>query len=277
MKILAGIVAYKPDLNRLKENINAIIHQVDKVLLFANGNDTYIQASSVKNHFDSIELVRSEQNEGIAYALESIMEYATQNSYDWVYTIDQDSVSQPGLIDEYKKYINLPKAGILTCNIVDRNFKQDNGFPNGEKYREVEKCITAGSFMNATAYKHSDGYDSKMFIDGVDWDICYNLRRHGYKIYKINYNGVLQEVGHGKNVKLLWKDYITYGESPLRNYYGTRNDVYLAKKYPEYISKGKTFVREIRTEVLILLYEDQKWQKIKNRWKGINEGLKWHC
>lgn len=277
MNILAGIVVYKPDLNRLKENINAIIGQVNSVLLFANGSDSYLQIRNLQNQFGSVEIIQSKKNQGIAFGLKSIMEYAVRNSYDWVYTIDQDSVSQPGLIDEYKKYINLPKVGILTCNIVDRNFKQDNGFSNGEKYREVEKCITAGSFMNVAAYSQSDGYDSKMFIDGVDWDVCYSLRRNGYKIYKVNYNGVLQEVGHGKNVNLLWKKYITYGESPLRNYYGARNDIYLAKKYPEYISKGKTFVREIRAEVLILLYEDQKWQKVKNRWKGINEGLKWHC
>lgn len=268
---------YQPDLNRLKENIDAIIDQVDKVLLFANGSDTYLQIIYLQKKYNSIEIIQSDRNLGIAFGLKSIMDYAAKNSYDWVYTIDQDSVSQPGLIAAYTRDIDLPNVGILTCNIIDRNFNQNNGFSNNEKYREVEKCITAGSFMNVAAYSQTDGYDSRMFIDGVDWDICYNFRRHGYKIYKINFYGVLQEVGHGKNVKLLWKDYITYGESPLRNYYGARNDIYLAKKYPEYVSKGKTLVREIRTEVMILLYENQKPQKIKNRWKGIYEGLKWHC
>lgn len=274
MRILAGIVLYKPDLNRLKENINAIINQVDRVLLFANGSDTYLQVSNLKNTFNSIELIYSNQNRGIAFGLKSIMDYSVQNAYDWVFTIDQDSVSQPGLIAAYKRYIGLPKVGILTCNIVDRNFKQDSGFSENEKYQEVERCITAGSFMNVSAYSQSDGYDSKMFIDSVDWDICYNFRSHDYRIYKINYNGVLHEVGHGKNVHLLWKKYITYGESPLRNYYSARNDVYLAKKYPEFISKQKSFARELRTQLLIIFFEDQKFAKIKARWKGILTGIK---
>ena len=39
MKYIAGIVLYNPDLGRLKENIESICKQVDKVILIDNGSD----------------------------------------------------------------------------------------------------------------------------------------------------------------------------------------------------------------------------------------------
>lgn len=274
MKVLAGIVVYKPNIERLRENIKSVVVQVDQVVLFLNGSETEQMLMKKFEPHSKVNFISNSSNMGIAFGLRKIMNYAIANSFDWVLSIDQDSVCQPGLIETYKKYVTLPDVAILTCNIRDRNFDQLRGFKDTQPYKEVEKCITAGSFMSVEAYRNSDGYDTKMFIDGVDWDICYNLKRHLYKIFKINFDGILQEVGHGKNVTLLGKKYITYGESPLRNYYAARNDVYLAKKYPEYISMGKTLIREIRTEVLIILYETEKWQKIKMRWKGTVDGMK---
>lgn len=273
MKTLAGIVAYLPDSDRLRENVAASVSQVDQVVIFVNGDASNDVVETVAQDFDHIALLRSHENLGIATGLSRIMSYAETNGFDWVLAIDQDSVCKPGLVGEYCKYLDLPHVGILTCLITDRNFSQAYGFGE-EAYHEVERCITAGSFMSVDAYRHTDGYDERMFIDGVDWDICFNFRQHGYQIYRIDFDGVLQEVGHGKNVTLLGKKYIAYDESPLRNYYGARNWVYLAKKYPEYVSMGKNRMRELRVELIILLYEGDKIPKILNRWNGLRDATR---
>lgn len=273
VKLLAGIVVYRPDLDRLEENVAAVLPQVDDVVVFVNGNESFDAIQPLIERHPVLHTIRSAENVGIASGLAEIMKYAEDNRYEWVLTIDQDSVCMPGLVQEYMRYVSLLNVGMLTCCITDRNFSQDSCLSADKKYREVEKCITAGSFTNVAAYAQTDGYDESMFIDAVDWDICYNLRRHGYAIYCINFDGVLQEVGHGKNVSLFGKSYISYGESPLRNYFGARNNIYLARKYPEYLSMGKTLVRELRAEVIVLLYEDSKDAKIRNRWRGIREGF----
>jgi rhamnosyltransferase len=270
-KILAGIVLYKPQLSRLLKNVEMVIGQVDQIVLYVNGRESFEAADKIQSQYPSVNVILNERNAGIATALKRIMQYAIEHSFEWALAIDQDSVCDGNLVKTYRKYQSLPNVGMLTCNIIDRNFHQNTGFQNDEDYREVERCITTASYMNVKAYQATDGYDEKMFIDGVDWDICYNLRRHGYKIYKVNYDGVLHEVGHGKDVTLFGKHYIVYGESPLRNYYSARNDVYLAKKYPEFINMRRTVLREIKAEVLILLFENQKLAKITRRWKGIAE------
>lgn len=272
MRILAGIVAYRPDIGRLRENVAAVAPQVNQVVVYVNGNESYKAVSAVACDFGGVELLRSDENLGIATGLARIMAYAQEYGFDWVLTIDQDSVCRPGLVAEYLKYLDLPNAGMLTCRITDRNFSQDFESDN-RPFQEVERCITAGSFTSVKAYFRTDGYDQQMFIDGVDWDICFNLRRHGYHIFRVNFDGVLQEVGHGRNVSLFGRPYVAYGESPLRNYYGARNDIYLARKYPEFLSMGKTLVRELRAEVIVLLYEGDKGTKIRNRWRGIREGF----
>lgn len=271
MRTLAGIVAYRPDIDRLRENVTAVAPQVEQVVIFVNGDESYEAVNSVACDFGNVELIRSDENRGIATGLARIMEHAEKHGYDWVLSIDQDSVCRPELVAEYRKYVNLPDVGMLTCRITDRNFSQDFSSV-GTPYQEVERCITAGSFTSVEAYCHSDGYDERMFIDGVDWDICFNLRRHGYRIYRVNFDGVLHEVGHGKNVSLLGKKYVAYGEPPLRNYYGARNDIYLARKYPEFVSMGKTRIRELRAQVIILIYESQKLEKLRNRWRGVRDG-----
>lgn len=273
LKTLAGIVAYHPDVKRLEENLSAIAPQVDAVVVFVNGVDSVAAVQKAAATFETVSLLINDKNAGVSVGLSRIMEYAIQNTFDWVLSIDQDSVCRPGLIECYKSYVNLPNVGILTCCITDRNFSEDSGFDKNDKYCQIGGCITAGSFTNVKAYRESDGYDEVMFIDGVDWDICYNLRRHGYCLYRINFDGVLHEVGHGKNVSLFGKKVVALGESPLRNYYMARNNVYLARKYPEFLKMPNTLLHELGVEVIILLYEDQKGVKIKNRWRGVKDGF----
>lgn len=273
MTILAGVVVYMPEYNRLRENITRVLEQVDKLVIVINGIDSYEITKKCSKGHANIEFIVNNNNMGIAFALKQIMEFAMTNDIDWVLSLDQDSVIQPGLINEYRNYIHLKKIGILTCNIKDRNFYEANGFKNNEDVREVDKCITAASLMSVEAYKSCSGYDENMFIDGVDWDICFNLRRNGYSVYKINFDGLLQEVGKAKNVKLFKKNYVTYGHSPFRNYYQAKNNIFIAKKYPEYYTLTKAILVEWRTALLILLYEDKKFAKLIKRTKGFLEGV----
>lgn len=227
MKVLIGIVEYKPDAERLKACLKSV-----------SDADTYI----VDN---------SENNIGIASALKKIMEYAGENGYEWVLTLDQDSVAAPGLIDEYLKYTDDSTIGALTCIIKDRNF--DELQPAGE----VDCCITSGCFMRVDAYKKTPGYDEWLFIDSVDFDICLSLREAGYRIRRIPFEGLIHEVGKGKKTVFGY----VYNHPAWRKYYIARNRVYVAKKHGGNVFRE--IVRNIRDMFLVLLYEDDKLAKIK--------------
>lgn len=268
MNILAGIVSYNPDLTRLYENIQAIINQVDKVVIVDNGSDNYKILKKQIEFNEKIEIISNVDNLGIAKALNQIMSFAKNNNYNWVLTLDQDSVCSCNLIEKYTEYINLPKVGILTCNIIDRNFSI-KGNNSDKEYTEVDFCITSASFMNVNAFYKTAGYDEKLFIDYVDFDICIQIRRANYMIYKINFDGLLHEVGKGKNVNLLWREYQTYNHSPFRQYFSARNSFYLAKKYTDEFNFLRVLTHEFRVSLLIFLYEDNRLKKLKARFQGI--------
>ena len=67
MEMVTGIILYNPDLSRLRENISAILPQVDKVVLVENGSSDITYLKELED--EKIELIVNEENMGIAYAL----------------------------------------------------------------------------------------------------------------------------------------------------------------------------------------------------------------
>ena len=155
MKTLAGIVLYNPDIQRLKENISAIRNQVDQIVFVDNGSTAPEQYQFLLDASDII--IRNIKNEGIAAALNKILQYAKEHQFDWFITLDQDSVCKEGLIAKYSKYIELPAVGILTCNIIDRNFGIANTID--KEYYEINNCITSASFCNTAVLAAIGGFD----------------------------------------------------------------------------------------------------------------------
>lgn len=227
MKILVGIVLYSPNDNRLQKCIDSVSGE------------------------DIITIDNTKKNIGIAAALRKIMDYAVEHKYDWVLTLDQDSVAMPGLIKEYKKYINDSEIGALSCIIKDRNFEEK------QSIGEIKECITSGCFMNVCAYFKTPGYDSSLFIDSVDFDICASLREAGYKIIRIPFEGLLHEVGNGRRTPFGY----VYNHPAWRKYYIARNRVLVAKKHGDSVLKAK--LRNARDIILVAIYETDKFNKIK--------------
>ena len=268
-RVIAGIVTYNPDLERLIENLSAICCQVDDVIIVDNGSSNAENVKTAIGKYTNVQFLRNKKNLGVATALWQILNYATTNSFDWVLTLDQDSVSCDNIVEEYLKYSNYENLGLMTCNISDRNFDVTKVSQRTSEVIEIKDCITSGSFMNVRAYNSTEGFDKRLFIDSVDIDMCYKLRENGYKIIRIPYDGLLHEVGKGRNVSFFGKSYIVYNHNPLRHYYMARNQRYLVKRYPKELNSFKESIREIRTWVLIMLYESKKIKKICCRIKGL--------
>ena len=62
MKVVAGIVLYNPNLDRLLQNISAIANQVDKIILYDNNSTKINFDQSILNNFNNVELILGEKN-----------------------------------------------------------------------------------------------------------------------------------------------------------------------------------------------------------------------
>lgn len=272
MKILCGIITYNPNIKRLKENIGAVFNQVDYVLIFDNGSKNFRQINDCIIMYDNASAYENAANSGIAHALNYIMDYAVSNGYDWVLSLDQDTVIYDKLIHNYIKYLYIDKIGALTCNYIDRNTKELE-FVLSEKPVEVLGGISSGLFMSVSAFTDTAGYDEKMFIDNVDYDICNALRLSGYRIVRIPYVGFLHELGNSRIIKIGRKKIKITNHSSFRRYYIFRNTIYIARKYPDYYNLHKEVVSRIKDLVIIIIFEDEKFSKVHSAIKGIYDGF----
>ncbi len=261
-KMCAGIVLYNPDMRRLQKNIEAIKNQVDKVYIVDNGSTNIDTVRFCCKQDKRIELIENGINKGIAAALNMLLLKAEENGFDWMVTLDQDSVADPDMVEKFKPYVE-ENIAILCPLIVDDNEKnliRSNVLPD---VIEVERAITSGGLTNVFVWRKIGGFDEAMFIDCVDFDYCTNAVLNGYKILQIPAAKLHHRLGEAKEVRSFIKiagalginkfkkPVFTYNHSLERTYYYARNIHYYMKKY-----RGKI---NIKTERMVYL----KWFILK--------------
>lgn len=276
MKILAGIVTFNPNISVLKENIKAVLSQVDAVVLVDNHSGNYSDIDSLKTCFNFL-IIKNDENEGIAHALNQLCQYAENADYDWVLTLDQDSIVPNGLISEYKKYVGLKDVGMICCRFSDRNI---DALPTDEHFADfdfVPVAITSGSMMEITKWRKVGGFSEELFIDCVDNDICYSLCENGYNIIRVNRVVMSHTIGKSKSVLFKGNQIIVYGESAIRCYYIFRNNILVAKKHWKFIRRFYrfgiiSFIHSIIRRIIII---NRFEEDLKNKNMMIRKGL-WH-
>lgn len=290
-KIWAVIVTYNPDINRLKDNIEAIVKQVCGVVVVDNAsnnvNDIIDIINKLKNENSyDINVISNDCNKGIASALNIGIKTAYENkNADWIITLDQDTVVYDNIIKIYKEFYFSPYYNnsivSFSCLRKDRNYNEKNNSFIDEKgnndYEFVKCCITSGNLINVSAWKKINGFDDKLFIDMVDDDFCIRLRINNYKIVRINKYGFLHELGDSvKKVKLFGREKVVIFCNSMRKYYLARNTTYIVKKYKlgfnsEY---NKYLFKRITGTIL---FEKNKVKGLKAYIKGIRDSKKLIC
>lgn len=250
IRIAAGIVLFNPDNEeRLNKSIASVLTQVDHLYIFDN--------STKKNNLkfsSAITYITENSNNGVAYALNRIMEKAKDDGFEWVVTMDQDSILPANTIKLYKKYAGEKKNIAIICpQVIDsrRSYMKVKKKPQKEY---IDFCITSASCTNLSAWEKVGAFDEWLFIDLVDNEFCKRLIVSGYKILRLNnlildqefgkiipksektqrfWNFVAQKLHNDNFAKFGYRKFV----SPLRVYYTNRNIIYVNRKLRQY---GKT-------------------------------------
>ena len=269
--VMAGIVLYNPDISRLKENIEHILPQVDTLLLIENGSSDTSYINDLRNINKTL-IVRNPKSMGIAYALNQILGYGYSHGFKWVLTLDQDSVVSSNMIDVYMDIAN-DEIGIVGCWIDDRNYKRDETWGIQQGTFETNWVITSAAFTNVEAWKKAGGFDTGMFIDWVDWDICEAMKIAGYRILKTYKTKLIHENGEGTFlVKVRNHEMQVMNRPAFRYYYNFRNQVYLARKYRHLSILHETYELAFKLYT-VLRYETNKWKNLSAMVRGYFAGF----
>lgn len=290
--IAVGVVLYNPDnIERVQSSLQSILQQVNAVYVFDNStkeNNIIFSANTT--------YMTEHENKGIAYALNRIMEKAQSEGYEWLVTMDQDSVIPEGLINAYEEHSVDDSIGIICPQVIDtrRSYMEVKKEPKEEF---IDFCITSASCTRISAWEYVGKFDEWLFIDLVDNDFCKRMIASGFTILRLNDLVLNQEFGkiipksektqrfwnriakilHNDNFgKLGYSKYV----SPMRVYYTCRNIIYVNKKLKNY---GKTGYKEnyncnrflgfmISFVAPSILRAQEKDKVIKAAWTGLRDG-----
>jgi rhamnosyltransferase len=260
-------VTYNPD-TRLRKSINIVKNIFDNIVIIDNNSSVDINLLINNN----IQLIKNNDNLGIAKALNIGAEYAIRKGALWLLMFDQDTIPRDDILLIYNSvYSNYPakekigQIGISYCQ--SRSARKH--------YYNVTSLITSGSLLSLNVYKKIGEFRNDFFIDSVDFEYSLRVRKYGFVNLQSSEVAINHRIGNVKEKKCFFLTIKSTNHTPQRRYYMARNHVIISKKYffsfPFWVLKKNFFF--IMSLVQIILIEDQRQIKMKRILAGLKDGI----
>ena len=256
LNFCVGVIWFNPtkeDINRL----SILKKCFKKIYIYDNSpisNEKYLSNELMTK---KVEYFYNGKNEGISIPFNFIAKRARK--YDFLLALDQDTEIEEKAIINLKKYIenNFSKnIGIYCPNIYFEIKPEVNHISDS-----IQNTITSCSMLNLNIFNKLGGFDKNIFLDGVDREYCFRLKKNNYEIIRINNILIKQNLGKGKK-----NIFGIYEHSAFRNYYIAYNRWYFIEKYPEYFKQWRKikylYLSTIKQMLSVLLCETDKRRKI---------------
>ena len=276
------IVTYNPD-DSFVARFQHLATQVGNVIVVDNHSaDAAVCMLTEAIATLNLTLIANSENLGIASALNIGLERATAAGFEWVLLLDQDTLPALDMVEilreAYDQFPDKHRLAVIGSNFKNPRTGQTRYSPevtDGCCWREMEAVITSGSLVSICAFQEIGAYRSEYFIDCVDFEYCLRARSKGFKVIIAKKAGMWHAIGESTPRRLLWKTVHPTRYSPVRRYYMMRNNIALAKEYlyqePRWTLRTLNSV--LKSLLVLCVFEDQKWAKIKIATMGLLDGL----
>lgn len=268
-RILAIVVTYYPEKELLERNLFAFIDKVDKVLIWENTSEDEKLSYRFINH-QKAEYCGDGIN-SISHALNYAWRYAKENGYNYLLTMDQDSLLLN--FEVLKEYAFSHSTEMMILGPV---FYQTNTEKASFTTKKCEEIITSGMLIPVKVLDCIGGYDERFSIDGIDTELCLRADLQGICSYQVNGCFLQQRFGQPLVRYYNGKKYLinSYSAERLRSI--LRAHVYLMRKYSNMSNTTRRYIKKyyIKDRLMeILLFEDKKISKSLHLLMGIIEGM----
>ncbi|MBQ7920253.1 MAG: glycosyltransferase family 2 protein [Lachnospiraceae bacterium] len=272
MSALVGIVTYNPEA-RFNKCIEAATKQGVEVLVVDNGSRNIEEIERVCKTFSNVTVVTNRENKGIAAALNQIFQYAKEKQYEWVLTLDQDTIVPERIVSRYLGAItDVGDVSVLCPRIYDCYSKRMLMDEHEKKYVEVERCITSASFTSVDVWEKVGGFDEYLFIDEVDHDFCWRIRTSDFRIILVSNIVVEHQIGQTDIYELFGIKIYVRNHSAFRKYYIVRNMIYLYKKQNRKLTIS-AIMHAIAFMLKTVIFEAERFEKMRACVKGLYDGV----
>jgi rhamnosyltransferase len=272
---LAAVVTTFNAGNAILPNLARIASQVMVVIIVDDSGDL-----CPANYFDYDEIenaifLRNEENLGIAAALNRGVLKAESMGFDWVITLDDDTLVSPTYVEELYGFLQSGEQvsiGLIAL-IRDGGDSCVSNKANGFMFKRT--LITSGSLFKIATFRDVGGFDESLFIDLVDFDFCTKLRKADQAIVLLNKVGMSHKVGNSQTISLLGQKIVIYNHSPFRLYYQMRNVFSFARKHLAFdpLLCLYLLLDVFRMPLKTLFFEKQKPVRFYYLARGLLDGL----
>lgn len=248
------------------QNFKTYIDEIERLYIIDNtpeaGNDIKIPSNN------KIKYIYNGKNMGVASALNKGAREAIGENYNWLLTMDQDTIISADAIRKMKEYIN--SNDVTNVGIISpwHNTKLNLVKPECDIDYPVD-VMTSGNFVNLDLYQKIGGYKDWLFIDAVDIEYCLNLWSNSYKVVRLNNIEIEHNLGDIFNKCFLGRNITCLNHNHLRRYYIMRNNLYVRDMYKDFNNKYCMDLANQRSNLIkVLLFEKDKFRKLRESLRG---------
>ena len=269
--ICALVVTYNCD-KTIIDNIGSLLDQIKHVIVYDNGStdpDSIRLLRSIEGN-ERVDFFLMSKNEGVSFRLNQGLNLAKQRGYKLLLTMDQDTILESNCVKEMLNVLNTDTKIVS----VGPNRKRDKY--NKSLYSIVNYLITSGNLLIIDDALFVGGYCDDLFIDKVDVDFSFALRKNGFMIAIANNAYMVHKVGEYETNSILGIKIKYLSHSPKRFYYIYRNFIVVLRKF--FFSLPKDCTKMILVQFFeftrMLMIEKDRKEKIICIKKGIIDGLR---
>jgi len=224
----AVITLYLPDVTVIS-GITSMVSSFGHVYIVDN-SPLVLQQNLHLGDVPNVTYLPMGKNTGLAHAMNIGCSTAFANGFKYVVTMDQDSTLLTDLMTVYSRYIedqSLGQIGALCPQYqTDRS---DLKLLEGEDI--VKVTMQSGMCISSHVWAQVGQFSEPLFLDVIDWEYCFRLQKHGFKVIRCNAAVLGHRPATTKTISLFGHKY-KYGiAEPVRYYYQIRNLLFVSHEY----------------------------------------------
>lgn len=276
IKLAVVIVTYNRKVE-LKKTIDAILSQgIDESdIIIINNNSFDGTENFLSTQYSKLKTNHLAENIASAGGFAKGMELAYDYGYDWVWLFNDDSRPVKGTLDSFIGFLqedHLHHIGLLKVANKNKNNQAILLYWEGvrkPKYVALSDkivktdLITFDGCVISRKLIETIGYcDPLYFMGTYEFDYCLKAKDAGFGIYTLP-NGLIEDGKLGGEG----------GTPPWRQYYNTRNHLWLAIDRKSFKTIRGWFVREIKNTRSILFFRDKKIERLIFKMHAIKDAI----
>jgi rhamnosyltransferase len=210
-----------------------------KILVIDNGSDDNTPDVVNSMRLPNLEVLAQKDNEGVAKAYNLALNKTVENQIPWLLLLDQDSCFFKGSLDTLVQAAqNMAdkghRIGAACPQAHCKNFPEVIHYPlkwTGKKFESIvtndltdpifiDSSITSGTLYNVSALKQAGGFRENFFIDFVDHECHWRMRKSGWKIVHVKNAAIYHNLG---KIQKMTENGLWVEHEPYRYYYMARN------------------------------------------------------